>query len=223
MPANTPNKNLIEPANGSFTNDWDVPVNANWTSIDAAFGGNTIINITGLAPGTYALTVSQYQPPNIVFTGTLTASVTFVLPVGVGGVWSVKNSTTGAFNIIFGVTGGGQVAIPQGGLRSIVISDGAFDTGFADSAQIAGAIVTAEAFATAADAVVLASAESFASAASATAQSNAETFSKNASNLSSGTVPNAQLPNIGLMPGVIIQADPGGTPTGPPGTMWLFF
>lgn len=223
MPANTPNKNLIEPANGSFTNDWDVPVNANWTSIDAAFGGNTIINITGLAPGTYALTVSQYQPPNIVFTGTLTASVTFALPVGVGGVWSVKNSTTGAFNIIFGVTGGGQVAIPQGGLRSIVISDGAFDTGFADSAQIAGAIVTAEAFATAADAVVLASAESFASAASATAQSNAQIFAKNANNINTGTVGAAFLPLAGNLSGITIQADPGGTPSGSPGDIFYYY
>jgi hypothetical protein len=39
----------------------------------------------------------------------------------------------------------------------------------------------------------------------------------------SGTVPNSHLPNVGLMPGVVIQADPGGTPSGAPGTMYLYY
>ena len=221
MPANTPNKNLIEPANGSFTNDWDVPVNSNWTSIDTAFGGNTGINVTGVTAGTYALTSAQYTPPNIEFGGTLSGNLIYVIPSGVGGTWSVANNTSGPFTISIGVSGGGATGVLVG-FRTLVMSDG-INVVLADSSPPAQAQANAQAFATAADAVVLASAESFASAAAATAQSNAIATAANASNLSSGTVPNAQLPNIGLMPGVIIQADPGGTPTGPPGTIWFYY
>jgi hypothetical protein len=217
----TTNKNLIEPTSGSFANAWAAPVNSDWTAIDNAFGGNTVINVTGVTAGTYALTIAQYQPPNVVFEGTITGNLVYALPTGVGGIWTVNNITTGAFTIQFGVSGGAATTVLQG-FRSLVVSDGA-NVGLADTSAPAQAQANAQAFATAADAVVLASAESFASAAAATAQSNAEAFSKNASNLSSGTVPNAQLPNIGLMPGVIIQADPGGTPTGPPGTIWFFY
>lgn len=45
----------------------------------------------------------------------------------------------------------------------------------------------------------------------------------NGSNVSSGTVAAARLPLIGSLAGVIIQADPGGTPTGPAGTMWFYY
>ncbi len=39
----------------------------------------------------------------------------------------------------------------------------------------------------------------------------------------SGTVPNAHLPNIGSMPGVTITADPGTTPSGSPGQIFLYY
>lgn len=217
----TTNKNLIEPASGSFVNAWAAPVNSDWSAIDACFGGNTLINVTGVPTGSYALSIAQYQPPNIVFTGTIIAPLAYILPAGVGGVWSVNNITTGGFALQFGVSGGAAVTILQG-FRSLVVSDGV-NVGLADTSAPAQAQANAEAFATAADAVVLSSAESFASSAAATAQSNAEAFSKNASNLSSGTVPNAQLPNIGDLPGVTIQADPGGTPLGGPFDMFFYY
>jgi hypothetical protein len=221
MPANTPNKNLIEPANGSFTNDWDVPVNSNWTSIDTAFGGNSVINVTGVTAGTYALTIAQYEPPIIIFDGTITGNLVYVLPAGVGGIWSVQNITTGAFTLTFAVSGGTGFAITQG-FRTLLMSDG-FGTDSADSAAVAIAQGNAETFATAADAVVLASAESFASSAAATAQSNAEAFARNGSNINAGTVSAANLPLIGNLGGVTIQADPGGTPTGVAGDMFFYY
>ena len=222
MPAFTPNKNIEQPDRGSFNNDWDLPVNADWGIIDTAFGGNTIINVTGVAAGTIAFTTTQYTPPNITFDGTISGALIYVLPSGVGGMWSMANFTSGAFTIFIGCAGGaGPIQIVQG-VRSLVVSDG-FQVQLADTSPAAQAQANAEAFATAADATVLSTAETFATNAANTAQANAEAFSANASNLASGTVPNAQLPNVGLMPGVIIQADPGGTPSGPPGTIWLFY
>jgi hypothetical protein len=221
MPANTPNKNLIEPANGSFTNDWDVPVNSNWTSIDTAFGGNSVINVTGVTAGTYALTNAQYEPPNIVFEGTISGNLVYALPAGVGGIWTANNITTGAFTITFAISGGAGPVILQG-FRSLVVSDGA-NVGLADTSAPAQAQANAQAFATAADAVVLASAESFASSAAATAQSNAEAFARNGSNINAGTVSAANLPLIGNLGGVTIQADPGGTPTGVAGDMFFYY
>jgi hypothetical protein len=195
-------------------------VNSDWTAIDNSFGGHTNIDVTGVTAGTYALSIAQYQPPLIHWTGPLSGNLIYVLPSGVGGFWCLFNNTTGAFTLSFASAGGQVIPITQG-LGLLAFCDGAGFV-FDNQAPIA-AQANAEAFATAADAVVLSSAESFASSAAATAQSNAIATAADASNLSSGTVPNAQLPNIGLMPGVIIQADPGGTPTGPPGTIWFFY
>ena len=217
----TPNKNLAEPTPGSLNNAWGPVVNQNFAQIDTAFGGTSVINVTGVTAGTYALTLSLYEPINLEFTGTISGNLVYVVPSGVGGIWTVANNTSGAFTVSIGVSGGGAAGVLQG-FRTLLVSDGS-NVAFADNSLAAQAQANAQAFATAADAVVLSTAESFASNAAATAQANAIASAKNASNLSSGTVPNAQLPNIALMPGVIIQADPGGTPTGPPGTMWLFF
>jgi hypothetical protein len=62
-----------------------------------------------------------------------------------------------------------------------------------------------------------------AAAAQAAAIAQAALFSANASNLNSGFVANARLPNIGSMPGVVIAADPGTTPVGNPGQMFFYF
>jgi hypothetical protein len=217
----TVNKNLQMPANGSFNNDWDQPVNLNFSEIDAAFGGRATINITGVVAGTYTLTISQYQPPIIVFTGTLTANLVYVLPPGVGGIWSVQNFTTGAFTITFAVSGGTGFALPQG-FRILALSDG-FGTDAADQAPAVAAQANAEAFATAADAVVTTNANAFATAAANTAQANAIATAAIATNLTSGTVPNSVLPNPGVGPGVTIAADPGTTPSGAPGQIFYYY
>ena len=226
MPSSyTTSKSIEQPTNGSYNDDWNLPVNANWAIIDQAFGGTTTISVTGVSGPTINLTLPQYQPPNIEFSGTLSANLTYSLPSGVGGIWSIFNATTGAFTLSIASASGG-VVIPQFPVgRSLIVSDGAF-AGFADQAPAAAAQAAAEAFAT---------------SAASTAQSNAETFAENASNLSSGTVAlarlpalpasqitsgtiaNALLPNVAAGPGVIIQADPGTTPSGTFGDIFFYY
>jgi hypothetical protein len=119
----TPNKNIEKPANGDYNNTWSTPVNSDWDIIDKAFGGTTAINAVG-ASGTVTLTVSQYQAPIIVITGTLTANVNYQLPASVGGFWYIFNNTSGAFSIIFSSASGGSTATLPQGYTVGVISDG---------------------------------------------------------------------------------------------------
>jgi hypothetical protein len=217
----TPNKNLQEPASGSFNNAWAPPVNVNWSNIDAAFGGNTAISVTGLGAGSIALTLAQYLPPNISFTGVISAPLAYVLPAGVGGVWSIYNNTSGAFTLTFAVSGGGSIVLQQG-QRSLVVCD-ATNMQLADTAAASQAISTAEAFATAADTVVTTNLEAFAVAAASNAQNGAQAFAANGSNISSGTVAAARLPLAGTLPGITIAADPGTVPSGPAGSIWYYY
>jgi hypothetical protein len=120
----TPNKNLEQPAAGSDNNTWATPVNNDWAVIDTAFGGLANINVTGVGAGSYVMNFAQITPPNIVFNGTMSANLTFNVPTGVGGFWSVFNNTGGAFTLTFGSAGGGSQVIPQG-QRVIMITDGA--------------------------------------------------------------------------------------------------
>lgn len=136
----TTNKKLEQPANNDYVGNWNLPVNADWSTIDTCFGGYQVLNPTGLS-GTVALTSStsgtqpytataQWQSPNIVIgtsltgTATLTASINYQLPSGIGGIWSIYNNTTGAFTVTFSSAGGGSsVVLPQG-YRIKVVSDG---------------------------------------------------------------------------------------------------
>jgi hypothetical protein len=119
----TANKHIEKPASGDYNNAWAAPVDADWDDIDNALGGHSAISVTGIGAGTYALTLPQYQPPNIEFTGVLTANLNYQLPTGVGGLWSISNGTTGAFTLTFSVNGGGSFVLPQG-QRSFLVCDG---------------------------------------------------------------------------------------------------
>lgn len=117
----TVNKGLNQPTIGST--GWGTPINDNFGYIDAAFGGVTTINVTGVTATPVVLTLAQYQKLIIKFTGTLTANVTYQLPAGVGGNWVLKNSATGAFTITFASLGGGTSSVATVGF-SKVTSDG---------------------------------------------------------------------------------------------------
>lgn len=121
----TPNKNIEQPANGSYNSDWNVPVNNDWAIIDTALGGVTSIVVTGVAAGIYTLTQAQYTPPNIEFTGTLGGHLTYVVPSPVGGFWSVFNNTSGAYELTFASGAGSAYNVPAG-QRVFLICDGTY-------------------------------------------------------------------------------------------------
>lgn len=135
----TTNKSLNLPAYNSAS--WDVPLNANFSSIDSAFGGSTVKNPTGIS-GTVVLTSAEYTPPLLVIgtsltgTATLSNNVTYQIPSGVGGYWFVYNNTTNSGTNTFGVTissGGGGTSIGlRQGVTTAIISDGT-NIGYADT------------------------------------------------------------------------------------------
>lgn len=102
---------------GTTYTTWDVPENYNEAALDLILGGVATVSVTG-ASGTVALTADKYQPMALVFTGTLTANVTYTIPSGVGGTWIMRNSTTGSYTItIQSLTSGASatLAVPQDG------------------------------------------------------------------------------------------------------------
>lgn len=216
----TTNKSIEKPASGDYNNAWAAPVNADWDDIDTALGGHVVIDVTGRS-GAVALTLSQYRPPIIDFVGVLTAAVTFVLPAGVGGIWTLGNATSGAFALNFGVSGGGTLQLLAGN-ASLVSSDGT-NVALADTSAASQAQANAESFATTAANNAQSAAVTTSEAYTDTKVAAERALAQNASNLSSGTVPNAQLPLIGNMPGVTIAVDPGSAPTGVAGDVWMFY
>ena len=128
----TTNKNIEKPSYNDYATNatgWSGPINTDWDIIDRSLGGIQIKNPTGVS-GTVNLTVTECQPPIIVVgistTGvaTLTANVTYLIPSGVGGVWTIYNNTTGAFTVTFGSAGGGTSVVLSQGFHSTIYSDG---------------------------------------------------------------------------------------------------
>ena len=209
----TPNKNIQEPASGSFNNAWATPVNANWAIIDEAFGGTTSIVVTGVVTPNNTLTTTQYTPPNIEFTGTLGLGLAYFVPAGVGGIWSLYNNTSGAFGIEFGYSTLPSVIPLPAGTRTFVIGDGT-------NMQIAHTNIPAvnESAVTAWQAAIAIQGSQIQSA---IALGNIPSLP--ASQITSGTFPVARLPQIGTLNGITIQADPGTTPTGTFGQIFFYY
>jgi phage-related tail fiber protein len=119
----TTNKGIDIIARG--TTDWDVPVNANSTLIDKAFG--SVANITE-RNGTVTLTLADYQCMCLKTTESdFLATLTLVIPSGVAGQWVVINqSGETANNYQLRIKNAGDaefLTIPRGEVRS-VYSDG---------------------------------------------------------------------------------------------------
>jgi hypothetical protein len=142
----TTNKNIQKPGNGDYVDTWNVPVNADFTIIDTAFGANISFNATA---GSQTLTSGasdtySYIPLFFKITGAITASVVYTIPSGVGGQWIVYNTTTdasgGPNTITFASGGGGaSVVVPRLTVSSI-ISDGT-NVYFVSSGASGGALV----------------------------------------------------------------------------------
>ena len=119
----TANKRIEQPSFNSYVDTWDVPVNNDWAIIDLALGGSVSINTTGLS-GNVTLSTAQYQPLKIVLTGTPTAAINYRVPSGVGGLWVVRNNTSGGFAVtVDSLAGGSAVTIPAA-QNTLVTCDG---------------------------------------------------------------------------------------------------
>ena len=140
----TTNKSIEKPGNGDYANDWNVPVNADWSIIDQAFGGTTSLNVTGVSTTPVNLTIDSvnaalsYQSLLLTISGTLSNNVIYTIPSGVGGQWIVANGTTGAFNVIIASLGGGTSYAPPQGYKTIIVSDGTNITAAITTPIVAG-------------------------------------------------------------------------------------
>lgn len=140
---------------GTAYTTWDVPENYNAAALDLILGGTATVSVTG-ASGTVALTADKYQPMAMLFTGTLTANVTYTIPSGVGGTWVVRNSTTGSYTItLSSLTAGASATfvVPQDGLpytiSLIAVSGGGFYVGTLTDGSITTAKIADSAVTTA--------------------------------------------------------------------------
>ncbi len=119
----TANKRIEQPGFNDYVDTWDVPVNNDWAIIDLALGGSVSINTTGLS-GNITLLTAQYQPLKIVLTGTPTGAINYRVPSGVGGLWVVRNNTSGGQTVtIDSLAGGSAVTIPAA-TNTLVTCDG---------------------------------------------------------------------------------------------------
>lgn len=118
----TTNKSLNLPAYDSA--NWDVPLNENFTWIDAALGSSLNIPVAGVPAPPVVLTASQLRNASIVFSGLLGNNVNYQVPASVGCGLTIYNTTTGAFTLTISSGGAGSsVVIPQNQSRA-VLSDG---------------------------------------------------------------------------------------------------
>ena len=122
----TPNFKIEMPARGDYPNDWDIPVNFDWSVIDSCLGGVATIDMSG---GSVAIatptpgTVSGNQYVKFTLTGALSGNVTLTFPA-VGGFYVVDNQTSGAHTVtvLTAAAGSTGVVVTQG-VRSALISD----------------------------------------------------------------------------------------------------
>jgi hypothetical protein len=210
MSATTPNKSINVPAHGSFSNDWDVPVNASWNIIDQAFGGVTAISVTGVLTD-QVLSLAQYTPPNIEITGTLSAELAYFVPANVGGIWSVYNNTNGAFPLVFGY---------ETSYTIIPVNERAFFVGDGTTMSLASTYVpnVEESAVLAWQAAIAIQGTQIQSVVPVGVIPGLP-----GSQITSGTVAAARLPLAGTLPGITIQADPGTTPSGTYGDVFYFY
>lgn len=136
----TSNILLTQPAYGSNTPTWDVPLNYNSTILDYLFSATTTVAVSTSGSSTYTNVTAPNATPTantsqcmrILLTGGLNANQTVLLPYNISGFWIVSNTTTGSFTVTIASnngsnlpTGGTTVLAPQG--QSILIYCNATD------------------------------------------------------------------------------------------------
>src|SRR6516164_2494414 len=89
---------------GGDPGTWDAPENSNWQIVDSALGGIAAINITG--SGNIVLSAAQFQSSIIMFTGTLSGSISVTFPTSFYGPYKIANFAVSSppYNITLGTT-----------------------------------------------------------------------------------------------------------------------
>lgn len=120
------------PADPATNNTWGTTENTGRTLVDSAVSGILSLSVAGAVNVTLTSTqgaADQSRNAHFVYTGVLTGNVIVLYPAGKSRVFSVINSTTGAFSLSVGASNGAggaagtTTAIPQGGVLECV-SDG---------------------------------------------------------------------------------------------------
>lgn len=120
------------PNDPSTSGNWGTTENTGRTLVDDAVSGVLSLSIAG--SGTTILTstsgaADQARHAHFVFSGVLTGASTVLFPQSLTRLFSVYNSTTGAFSLTIGanngggVAAGGTVVVPQGATM-LLMSDG---------------------------------------------------------------------------------------------------
>ena len=131
-------KGITQPVGGS--DNWDIPLNANFAAIEKAFGDATSI---ATAAGAVTLSVAQIGHMCLRCTGALTGDLTLQVPSGTAGQWVVINNTTDAtggpwtVSITRATSIEASIQIARGSARS-VYADGTNQVVFADTIIIPG-------------------------------------------------------------------------------------
>lgn len=141
---------LISPSSGAYVDTWDLPLYANWQSLDAAVSGTTTLTLSN---ANVVLTIPTYpsyaDPPTVAtsaqnlrlyLTGTLSTNLTVYIPATVGGFWIVDNKTTGSYTVTIKTTAVSSTGIAaRQNYASILYSDGT-NVAYADLGSIRDAI-----------------------------------------------------------------------------------
>lgn len=126
---------LIEPSRGGYVDTWDLPLYANWQTLDASVSGTTTLTLSN---SNVVLTVPTYpssaNPPSVstscqnlrlYLTGALLTNLTVFIPATVGGFWILDDATTGNYTVTVKTTAVGSTGVTSvQGKRLIIYSDG---------------------------------------------------------------------------------------------------
>ena len=115
----TTNKQLNRPDYND--QNWNTPLNNDFTIIDQCFG-NTLqpSNVANV----YTLASTDLQNARINLTGTLTATGTLSIPATYGGFWIISNNSTGGYTVNIKTSTGSNLINIANGYSTIVYSNG---------------------------------------------------------------------------------------------------
>lgn len=116
----SPNLGLNLQTTGSNNGTWGVILNGNQSIIDARLGARLIKSVAGSS--NIIVTTDEAQNFIMTLTGVLTGNIKYILPAQ-GGMYFIKNTTTGAFTLtVVNDASGTGVAIAQG-TSALVVSN----------------------------------------------------------------------------------------------------